>query len=168
MSDVRVNRAANEMGAKLPGRNSCNARRELDGRYARVRGSLKLASPRHLIGVWVKEQTIRLKRLGSTFEDIARELTLAGLSWNSRLWSGRDQGPARSAPVRRGVSCRLSDHETGCWRGVSSGNPRVCRPRSQRASPTRRRSAGDDVHGRRCRSAPRPSLRNAAQRSRTM
>lgn len=62
----------------MAGRDSRNARRELDGRYARVRGPLKPASTRHLIGIWVTEQAIRLKRLGSAFEDIARELSLAG------------------------------------------------------------------------------------------
>jgi hypothetical protein len=86
----------------LAGRDSPNARRELDGRYARVRGPLKPASTRHLIGVWVREQTIRLKRLGATFEDIAHELTLAGLG-RGTLVSGTGGARVPLVPLPAGV-----------------------------------------------------------------
>ena len=82
----------------MAGRVSPKARRELDGRYARVRGPLKPASTRHLIGVWVTEQAIRLKRLGSAFDDIAREFSLAGLGRGTLVLSA-----GTSVPLPEGV-----------------------------------------------------------------
>ena len=62
----------------MPGRNSPNAAREVDGRYARLRKPRKPPTARFLIAQWVKAQVVRLQAKGMTFERIAAELTAAG------------------------------------------------------------------------------------------
>jgi len=64
--------------AIMPGRNSPNAAREVDGRYARLRKPRKPPTARFLIAQWVKAQVVRLQAKGMTFERIAAELTAAG------------------------------------------------------------------------------------------
>jgi hypothetical protein len=67
---------------------SPKAKRELDGSYARINGPQKPPSDRHLIALWVQEWSIRLRRLGSSFEDIATELTLAGQGKGTMIGAG--------------------------------------------------------------------------------
>jgi hypothetical protein len=62
----------------MPGRDSPNAKREIDGRYARIHKPRKPPSPRHMIAQWVKAEAVRLQGLGMNFEQIAEELTRAG------------------------------------------------------------------------------------------
>jgi len=62
----------------MPGRDSPNAAREIDGRYARLRKPRKPPTARYMIAQWVKAQVVRLQAMGMTFEQIAAELTAAG------------------------------------------------------------------------------------------
>jgi hypothetical protein len=75
-----------------------NAHRELDGRYAARAGRQKPPSTRHLIALWVQEWTTKLRRLGSSFDEIARELSKAGRGKGSLVGSGLNLRPMVELP----------------------------------------------------------------------
>jgi hypothetical protein len=57
---------------------SLRAAREVDGRYARIHAPRKPVTDAFLIAQWVKEEAVRLHRIGMDFRSIATELTAAG------------------------------------------------------------------------------------------
>ncbi len=75
-----------------------NAHRELDGSYAARSGPQKSPSPRHLIALWVREWSVKLRRLGSSFEEIARELTKAGQGKGTMVGIGLGGRPLVELP----------------------------------------------------------------------
>ena len=75
-----------------------HAHRELDGRYAARSGPQKPPSARHLIALWVKEWAVKLRRLGSSFDDIARELTQAGQGKGTIVGGGLNVRPLVELP----------------------------------------------------------------------
>jgi len=75
-----------------------HAHRELDGCYAARAGPQKPPSARHLIAIWVQEWAVRLRRLGSSFEEIARELSKAGQGQGTRVGGGLSSRPLVELP----------------------------------------------------------------------
>jgi hypothetical protein len=75
-----------------------HAHRELDGCYAARAGPQKPPSTRHLIAMWVEEWSVKLRRLGSSFEEIARELTQAGQGKGTLVGGGLSSRPLVELP----------------------------------------------------------------------
>jgi len=71
-----------------------------------------------LIGQWVKEQAVRLVRLGYSYEDIAHELTLAGLGRGRIVGKGPDGKPIPLIPIPEGLKFPpgYTIGKSGVWR----------------------------------------------------